>query len=76
MTATATDELLGLLGELRRAQPELRLGQLVATLALVARGDQPGAAWEVEDDELAEAAKWQLGRLGCELAAGTRPASR
>lgn len=59
-----TDDLLELLAELRRAQPELRLGQLVAALALVSRGDQIGAIWEVEDAELVDAARWQLNQLG------------
>jgi hypothetical protein len=64
MTFTDTDELLGVLLELRRAQPELRLGQLVASLTMIARGNENGAVWEVEDAELAEAARWQLNQLG------------
>lgn len=70
MTDTMTDELLGLLTELRRAQPELRLGQMVAALTLVSRGEETGAVWEVEDDELAKAARWQLGRLGVAAVSG------
>lgn len=68
MSVTATDELLELLTDLRAAQPELRLGQLVAALALVSRGDVPGAVWEVEDAELIEAARWQLGQLQADAA--------
>jgi hypothetical protein len=64
MNVTATDELLGLLAELRRVQPELRFGQMIAALTMVSRGDESGAVWEVEDNELAEAARWQLGQLG------------
>lgn len=64
MIFTETDDLLELIAELRRAQPELRLGQLVAALALVSRGDRIGAIWEVEDAELADAARWQLNQLG------------
>ena len=64
MNFTETDDLLELLAELRRAQPELRLGQLVAALALVSRGDQIGAIWDVEDAELVDAARWQLNQLG------------
>ncbi len=63
-----SDELLELLAELRRAQPELRLGQLVATLSMVARGDQPGGVWEVEDAELVDAARWHLSQLGIDVA--------
>lgn len=58
-----TDGLLAALAELRRVQPSLRFGQLIASLAMVARGDTPGAVWEIEDDELAEAIRWQLGQL-------------
>ena len=59
-----TDDLLDVLAELRRAQPELRLGQLIAALTMVARGEQAGAVWGIEDAELAEAARWQLNQLG------------
>ncbi len=64
MNGTERDGLLESLAELRRAQPSPRLGQLIASLALVARGDAAGAVWEVEDGELAEAIRWQLGQLG------------
>ena len=64
MSSIETDELLEVLADLRCAQPELRLGQLVAALSMVSRGDQSGAVWEVEDAELAEAARWQLRQLG------------
>lgn len=64
MIFSETDDLLDLLAELRRTQPELRLGQLVAALALVSRGDQIAAIWDVEDAELADAARWQLNQLG------------
>ena len=56
--------MLDLLAELRRAQPELRLGQLIASLTMVARGEQAGGVWEVEDAESTDAARWQLNRLG------------
>ena len=64
MIFTETDDLLELIAELRRAQPELRLGQLVAALGLVSRGDRIGASWDVEDAELVDAARWQLNQLG------------
>lgn len=63
MNATLTDELLESLIELRQAQPMMRLGQLIASLTMVARGDAPGAIWEVEDEELTRAARWQIGQL-------------
>jgi len=63
MSTSTRQELLARLGELSRACPEMRLGQLVANLAVVARGTEPGAVWEMEDEELLAAANWQLAEL-------------
>jgi hypothetical protein len=63
MTDRENTELLTYLGELRRAWPEMRFGQLIANLAVAARGTEPGAVWEMEDEELLKAAKWQLAEL-------------
>lgn len=63
MTDRESAELLACLGELRRAWPEVRFGQLIANLAVVARGTEPGAVWDMEDEELLTAAKWQLAEL-------------
>jgi hypothetical protein len=68
VTDTTNDELFELLAELRRALPSMRLGQLVANLATVARGAKPGAVWDVEDDELLAAARWQLEQLASRAA--------
>jgi hypothetical protein len=57
------DELMESLCELRRALPSMRLGQLIANMATVARGAVPGAVWEAEDDELLSAIRWQLEQL-------------
>jgi hypothetical protein len=56
MTTTRSD-LLGLLGELSERAGELRLGQLVANLATLARGANVEAIWDAEDDELVGAAR-------------------
>jgi len=56
-------ELLNELATLQRLCPEMRIGQLIANLAVVARGTEPGAIWEMEDDELLKAAKWQAAEL-------------
>lgn len=64
MNVTTHDELIESLAELRRALPSMRLGQLVANLATVARGAVPGAIWEAEDEELLDAIRWQLQQLG------------
>ena len=45
-------ELLRGLGELSAAFPELRFGQMIANLAVVARGATTESIWDVEDDEL------------------------
>jgi hypothetical protein len=50
-------ELLRLLGELSDADPELRLGQMVANVATLAHGAKAEAVWDAEDDELLAAAR-------------------
>jgi len=63
MSDSVRAELLARLGELSRACPEMRLGQLIANLAVAARGTEPGAVWEMEDEELLAAVKWQQTEL-------------
>lgn len=72
MSATLHDELIESLAELRRALPSMRLGQLIANMATVARGAVPGAVWEAEDQELLSAIRWQLRQLASR--AGTEDA--
>jgi hypothetical protein len=62
------DELVESLVELRQALPTMRLGQLIANMATVARGAVPGSIWEVEDDELLRAIRWQLAQLSSRAA--------
>jgi len=50
-------ELLAVIGELGDLAPELRLGQLIANMATLARGAKPEAVWDAEDDELFAAAR-------------------
>jgi hypothetical protein len=47
----------------------MRLGQLVANMATVARGAVAGAIWEAEDEELLSAIRWQLQQLASPTAA-------
>jgi hypothetical protein len=63
MINSARAELLSRLAALSQACPEMRLGQLLANLAVVARGTDPGAVWDVEDEELLAAVNWQLAEL-------------
>lgn len=69
MSVTVHDELMESLVELRRALASMRLGQMIANMATVARGPVAGAVWEAEDDELLRAIRWQLQQLS--LRAGT-----
>jgi hypothetical protein len=63
MSISVHRELIEALADLRRALPTLRLGQLIANMATVARGAVAGAVWDVEDDELLSAIRWQLQQL-------------
>ena len=63
MNVAVHDKLMESLAELRRALPSMRLGQLIANMATVSRGAVPGAIWEMEDDELLAAIRWQLQQL-------------
>lgn len=54
---TIREELLHLLADLSEQTPDLRLGQLVANLSTLALGAKVEAVWDVEDEELAAAAK-------------------
>ena len=53
-------EVLALLAELSEAAPEVRLGQLIINLSYLARGLSPESAWDMEDDELLDAARNHL----------------
>jgi hypothetical protein len=50
-------DLLAALGELGRIRHEWRLGQTLANLAMTAGRMNPGAVWEMEDDEALAAAR-------------------
>ena len=56
-------ELFARIAELKEALPAMRLGQLIANMAVVARGTDPGAVWDLEDHELLAAVNWQLAEL-------------
>jgi hypothetical protein len=57
MTPSTRNELLALIAQLGEQAPELRLGQLVANLATLARGAKVEAVWDCEDDEMLNAAR-------------------
>ena len=45
------------LSELVEHTPDVRFGQLIANLAVIARGPEPEAVWDMEDDELLRAVR-------------------
>ena len=69
MTADEDRTLLDVLGELRRECPHLRFGQMICTLAIMARDDEPESIWEMEDDELLAAARRMLANRRTSIAA-------
>ena len=50
-------DILRALSELVEHTPEVRFGQLIANLSVIARGPTPEAVWDMEDDELLEAVR-------------------
>jgi hypothetical protein len=60
MTTATRTELLQVLAKLSAECPEMRLGQLIANLATLARGAAAEAVWDAEDEELLAAARRQL----------------
>ena len=57
-------DLLNALAELSEACPAMRLGQLLANLATLARGPTVEAIWDTEDQEMPAAARRQLEVFG------------
>jgi hypothetical protein len=63
MTGSSRADLLRRLNDLMELCPEMRFGQLIANLAVAARGTGQEAVWEMEDEELIAAVEWQLTEL-------------
>ena len=60
MTNSTRQQLCQVLAELSDLCPEMRMGQLIANLATVAKGATAEAIWDVKDEELLAAARKQL----------------
>jgi hypothetical protein len=60
MIRSVREEVLRVLAELSELCPEVRLGQLMANLSYLARGLSNEAIWDMEDEELLEAARKHL----------------
>ncbi len=56
-------QLLRVLDDLGELTPDVRFGQLLANLSYMARSFTAEAIWDVEDEELLEAAKSHLAEL-------------
>jgi hypothetical protein len=54
-TADLVDRVLERLGQVRRQCPELRLGQLLATVGELAADETGQSLWDVEDTDFAAA---------------------
>jgi len=60
MTNPVRQEVFRILEELSEIVPEVRLGQLMVNLSYLARGLSKEAIWDMEDEELLEAARKHL----------------
>lgn len=60
MTNELRQQVLTALAELSAAYPDWRFGQMIANLALIARGPEAESVWDMEDEELLAAIRWQL----------------
>lgn len=60
MSNAVRQELLRVLAELSEVCPEVRLSQLIVNLSYLARGLSNESTWDVEDEELLEAARKHL----------------
>ena len=60
MSSPVRQEVLQVLAELSEICPEVRLGQLIANLSYLARGLSNESIWDMEDEELLEAARKHL----------------
>jgi len=63
MITTTQEQILEMMADMLEEQPEMRFGQLVASLALFAKGPIKSATWDVDDDEFLTAAKRHLENL-------------
>jgi hypothetical protein len=60
MISPVRQELLRVLSELSEVCPGVRLGQLIANLSYLGRGLANESIWDIEDEELLEAARKHL----------------
>jgi hypothetical protein len=63
MNSEVRRQLLRVLDDLGEYTPDVRFGQLLANLSYMAKSFTAEAIWDVEDEELLEAAKSHLEEL-------------
>ena len=72
MTTQAPTTLLERVAEVRSRCPEMRAGQFLATIALLAEDQTGHSLWDVDDSEFAEA----LERFAADLAQRAQDSAR
>ena len=60
MTNELRQQVLAALEDLSETYPDWRFGQMIANLATIARGPENESVWDMEDEELLAAIRWQL----------------
>lgn len=73
-TANLLDRILGQLGDVRARCPELRFGQLIATIGMLAEDETGHSLWDVDDADFAAALEHfavDMARRGAAAAAAT-----
>ena len=60
MTNELRQQVLAALEDLSETYPDWRFGQMIANLATIARGPESESVWDMEDEELLAAIRWQL----------------
>src|SRR5260370_2040869 len=63
-SAELLDRILGQLGQVRIRCPELRFGQLIATIGMLAEDETGHSLWDVEDADFAAALERFAGDMG------------
>ena len=60
MTNELRQQVLAALEDLSETYPDWRFGQMISNLATIARGPENESVWDMEDEELLAAIRWQL----------------
>ena len=60
MTIKLRQQVLAALEDLSEVYPDWQFGQMIANLATIARGPENESVWDMEDDDLLTAIRWQL----------------